>query len=111
MIRCLPTKRMPNDLYRIAYQQILPVYQAIVKASMLVDRSETFYRRLALTYPQEPSIHNSFMMTLDAKPYFNNKAMAMKIDSNARSQSPAPNTDNNQQTIPGSEYSGRRKES
>ena len=39
------------------------------------------------------------MMTIDAEPYFNGKAVAMKIDSHARSQSPAPNTDNHQQTI------------
>ena len=88
-------------LYRIAYQQILPVYQAIVKASVLTDGPKPSIEAGAnLSF--EPSMHNSFMMTLDAKPYFNNKAMAMKIDSNARSQSPAPNMDNVQQSIPDS---------
>ena len=88
-----------EHLYRIAYQQIFPVYQAIVKASILVDGPKPSIEA-GSTLSQEPSIHNSFMMTLDAKPYFNGKAVAMKIDSHARSQSPAPSTDNNQQTIP-----------
>lgn len=88
-----------EHLYRIAYQQIFPVYQAIVKASILVDGPKPSIEA-GSTLSQEPSIHNSFMMTLDAEPYFNGKAVAMKIDSHARSQSPAPNTDNNQQTTP-----------
>ena len=88
-----------EHLYRIAYQQIFPVYQAIVKASILVDGPKPSIEA-GSTLSQEPSIHNSFMMTIDAEPYFNGKAVAMKIDSHARSQSPAPSTDNNQQTIP-----------
>ena len=96
----LPTSEADAELlYRIAYQQILPVYQAIVKASILVDGPKPSIEA-GSTLSQEPSIHNSFMMTLDAEPYFNGKAVAMKIDSHARSQSPAPSTDNNQQTIP-----------
>ena len=96
----LPTSEVDAEhLYRIAYQQIFPVYQAIVKASILVDGPKPSIEA-GSTLSQEPSIHNSFMMTLDAKPYFNGKAVAMKIDSHARSQSPAPSTDNNQQTIP-----------
>ena len=95
----LPTSEADAEhLYRIAYQQIFPVYQAIVKASILVDGPKPSIEA-GSTLSQEPSIHNSFMMTLDAEPYFNGKAVAMKIDSHARSQSPAPNTDNNQQTI------------
>lgn len=96
----LPTSEADAEhLYRIAYQQILPVYQVIVKASILVDGPKPSIEA-GSTLSQEPSIHNSFMMTLDAEPYFNGKAVAMKIDSHARSQSPAPSTDNNQQTIP-----------
>ena len=96
----LPTSEADAEhLYRIAYQQIFPVYQAIVKASILVDGPKPSIEA-GSTLSQEPSIHNSFMMTLDAEPYFNSKAVAMKIDSHARSQSPAPNTDDNQQTIP-----------
>lgn len=96
----LPTSETDAEhLYRIAYQQIFPVYQAIVKASILVDGPKPSIEA-GSTLSQEPSIHNSFMMTIDAEPYFNGKAVAMKIDSHARSQSPAPNTDNNQQTIP-----------
>lgn len=96
----LPTSEADAEhLYRIAYQQIFPIYQAIVKASILVDGPKPSIEA-GSTLSQEPSIHNSFMMTLDAEPYFNGKAVAMKIDSHARSQSPAPNTDNCQQTIP-----------
>ncbi|MFW5622669.1 MAG: VapE domain-containing protein [Segatella copri] len=96
----LPTSEADAEhLYRIAYQQIFPVYQAIVKASILVDGPKPSIEA-GSSLSQEPSIHNSFMMTLDAEPYFNGKAVAMKIDSHARSQSPAPNTDNCQQTIP-----------
>lgn len=96
----LPTSEADAEhLYRIAYQQIFPVYQAIVKASILVDGPKPSIEA-GSTLSQEPSIHNSFMMTIDAEPYFNSKAVAMKIDSHTRSQSPAPSTDNNQQTIP-----------
>lgn len=96
----LPTSEADAEhLYRIAYQQIFPVYQAIVKASILVDGPKPSIEA-GSTLSQEPSIHNSFMMTIDAEPYFNGKAVAMKIDSHARFQSPAPNTDNHQQTIP-----------
>ena len=87
-----------EHLYRIAYQQIFPVYQAIVKASILVDGPKPSIEA-GSTLSQEPSIHNSFMMTLDAEPYFNSKAVAMKIDSHARSQNLTPNTGNNQQMI------------
>ena len=99
----LPTDETDAErLYRIAYQQILPVYLAIAKASVLTDGPKPSIEAVSnLSF--EPSMHNSFMMTLDAKPYFNNKAMAMKIDNNARSQSPAPNMDNVQQSIPGSD--------
>ena len=96
----LPTSEADAEhLYRIAYQQIFPVYQAIVKASILVDGPKPSIEAGSIL-SQEPSIHNSFMMTLDAEPYFNGKAVAMKIDSHTRSQSPAPSTDNNQQTTP-----------
>ncbi len=96
----LPTSEADAEhLYRIAYQQIFPVYQAIVKASILVDGPKPSIEA-GSTLSQEPSIHNSFMMTIDAEPYFNGKAVAMKIDSHARSQSPAPSMDNHQQTIP-----------
>ena len=96
----LPTSEADAEhLYRIAYQQIFPVYQAIVKASILVDGPKPSIEA-GSTLSQEPSIHNSFMMTLDAAPYFNSKAVAMKIDSHTRSQIPAPSTDNNQQTTP-----------
>ena len=99
----LPTSEADAEhLYRIAYQQIFPVYQAIVKASILVDGPKPSIEA-GSTLSQEPSIHNSFMMTLDAKPYFNSKAVAMKIDSHARSQNLTSSTGNNQQMIADSE--------
>ena len=95
----LPTSEADAEhLYRIAYQQIFPVYQAIVKASILVDGPKPSIEA-GSTLSQEPSIHNSFMMTLDAESYFNSKAVAMKIDSHARSLNLTPNTGNNQQMI------------
>ena len=99
----LPTSEADAEhLYRIAYQQIFPVYQAIVKASILVDGPKPSIEA-GSTLSQEPSIHNSFMMTLDAKPYFNSKAVAMKIDSHARSQNLTSSTGNNQQMLADSE--------
>ena len=99
----LPTSETDAEhLYRIAYQQIFPVYQAIVKASILVDGPKPSIEA-GSTLSQEPSIHNSFMMTLDAEPYFNSKAVAMKIDSHARSQNLTPSTGNNQQMLADSE--------
>ena len=95
----LPTSEADAEhLYRIAYQQIFPVYQAIVKAAILVDGPKPSIEA-GSTLSQEPSIHNSFMMTLDAEPYFNSKAVAMKIDSHARSQNLTPSTGNNQQMM------------
>ena len=95
----LPTSEADAEhLYRIAYQQIFPVYQAIIKASILVDGPKPSIEA-GSTLSQEPSIHNSFMMTLDAEPYFNSKAVAMKIDSHVRSQNLTPSTGNNQQMI------------
>ena len=95
----LPTSEADAEhLYSIAYQQIFSVYQAIVKASILVDGPKPSIEA-GSTLSQEPSIHNSFMMTLDAEPYFNSKAVAMKIDSHARSQNLTPNTGNNQQIL------------
>lgn len=95
-------------LYRIAYQQILPVYQAIAKASVLTDGPKPSIEA-GSNLSFEPSMHNSFMMTLDAKPYFNNKAVAMKIDSNMHPQNQAFNTEDNQQMNPGSDTSEEEK--
>ena len=92
----LPTEEADAErLYRIAYQQILPVYQAIAKASILTDGPKPSIEA-GSNLSFEPSMHNSFMMTLDAKPYFNSKAVAIKIDSNMRPQNLASNTEDNQ---------------
>ena len=47
-------------LYRIAYQQILPVYQAIAKASVLTDGPKPSIEA-GSNLSFEPSMHNSFM--------------------------------------------------
>ena len=105
----LPTDETDAErLYRIAYQQILPVYQAIAKASVLTDGPKPSIEA-GSNLSFEPSMHNSFMMTLDAKPYFNSKAVAMKIDSNMRPENQAFNTEDNQQMIPGSDTSEEEK--
>jgi len=76
---------LPSDeteaaqLYRIAYQQIHPIYQAVVKASLKIGGPRAGIEASPVL-TDEPSLHNSFMMTLDAHPYYNNKAVAMRID-------------------------------
>ena len=55
-------------LYRIAYQQILPIYQAVIHPSQ------------AQIAPVAPSLRNNFFLTLDAEPYYNAKAVALKVD-------------------------------
>ena len=55
-------------LYRIAYRQILPIYQAVISLSQAQIASVS------------PSLRNNFFLTLDANPYFNAKAVALKVD-------------------------------
>ena len=74
-----------EQLYRIAYQQIHPIYQAVAKASLTIDGPKASIETSS-ALSDEPSMHNSFLMTLDAQPYYNAKAVAMKVDSHVRSQ-------------------------
>ena len=74
-----------EQLYRIAYQQIHPIYQAVAKASLTIDGPKASIETSS-ALSDEPSMHNSFLMTLDAHPYYNAKAVAMKVDSHVRSQ-------------------------
>ena len=67
-------------LYHTAYRQIAPIYQAMVKASLKTGGPRASIEASA-TLADEPSLHNSFMMTLDDSPYYNAGAVAMKIDS------------------------------
>lgn len=77
----LPTSEPEAEqLYRIAYQQIHPIYQAVVKASLTIG-AQVASVEASSAMSNEPSLHNSFMMTLDAHPYYNAKAVAMRIDS------------------------------
>ena len=82
----LPTSEPEAEqLYRIAYQQIHPIYQAVAKALLKIGGPKASIE-VSSALSDEPSLHNSFMMTLDAHPYFNAKAVAMKVNSHVRSQ-------------------------
>lgn len=72
-----------EQLYRIAYRQIRPVYQAVVKARLQVG-GPTPVNESSDAQTVEPSLHNSFMMTVDANPYYNDRAVAITVDSNGR---------------------------
>ncbi len=74
-----------EQLYRIAYQQIHPIYQAVAKASLTISGPKASIE-LSPALSDRPSMHNSFLMTLDAHPYYNAKAVAMRITTNVRSQ-------------------------
>ena len=66
---CLPADEAEAEaLYRIAYQQILPIYQAVISPSQAQIATVT------------PSLRNNFFLTLDTNPYFNAKAVALKVD-------------------------------
>ena len=82
----LPTSEPEAEqLYRIAYQQIHPIYQAVAKASFKIGGPRASIEASS-ALSDEPSLHNSFMMTMDTHPYFNAKAVAMKVNSHVRSQ-------------------------
>ncbi len=83
----LPTSEPEAEqLYRLAYQQIHPIYQAVTKASLKIGGPRAAIEAAA-SLSDEPSLHNSFMMTLDTHPYFNDKAVAMRIDTHAMTMS------------------------
>ena len=74
-----------EQLYRIAYQQIRPIYQAVAKARLQVDGPKPSIEPSAVQVT-EPSLHDSFMMTVDAHPYYNAKAVPIKIDGHVPTQ-------------------------
>lgn len=51
--------------YRIAHQRIPPIYRAVVNVPLRGG---------------EPSLFDSFLMTVDAEPYYNPDAVALRID-------------------------------
>lgn len=51
--------------YRIAHQRILPIYRAVVNVPLRGG---------------EPSLFDSFLMTVDAEPYYKPDAVALRID-------------------------------
>lgn len=72
----IPTKEADAELlYQSAYEQVKTLYQSLVHATIK---------------PEKPSLESNFMLTLDASPYYNNKAVAMRIASNQFAVATAP---------------------
>ena len=72
----IPTKEADADLlYQSAYEQVKTLYQSQVQAAIK---------------PEKPSLASNFMLTLDASPYYNSKAVAMRIASNQFAVATAP---------------------
>ena len=87
LVRYAPKEgKLPHDeadaeqLYRAAYQQVRPVYQSIVKASLFVEESKSAAPSSIYRDAPEPSLRNRFLLTLDAHPYYQPKAVPMQID-------------------------------
>ncbi len=59
------TERDAELLYQAAYRQIMPIYRTLANA----DIEGT-----------PPSLHNSFLMTIDATPYYNSKAAPIRVN-------------------------------
>ena len=58
-------------LYAIAYREVIPIYQSIIKARLRQS---------------ELGMKDHFLMTLDASPYFNPDAIPLKINLHVRKQ-------------------------
>ena len=72
----IPTKEADADLlYQSAYEQAKTLYQSQVQAAIK---------------PEKPSLASNFMLTLDASPYYNSKAVAMRISQNMKKVASAP---------------------
>ena len=72
----IPTKEADADLlYQSAYEQVKTLYQSQVQAAIK---------------PEKPSLASNFMLTLDASPYYNSKAVAMRISQNMKKVTSAP---------------------
>ena len=72
----IPTKEADADLlYQSAYEQVKTLYQSQVQAAIK---------------PEKPSLASNFMLTLDASPYYNSKAVAMRISQNMKKVASAP---------------------
>ena len=88
------TELEAEQFYQIAYQKIYPVYQAVVKATL--DVEEWKLSPLAVGSSGQPSLRNSFLMTLDAQPYYHAEAVAMRVDGKARTQGLASDAEEEQ---------------
>lgn len=72
----IPTKEADADLlYQSAYEQVKTLYQSQVQAAIK---------------PEKPSLASNFMLTLDDSPYYNSKAVAMRISQNMKRVASAP---------------------
>lgn len=65
------TMEAAEQLYAIAYREVIPLYQAIIKARLRQS---------------ELGMRDHFLMTLDASPYFNPEAIPLKISLHVRKQ-------------------------
>ena len=85
---------LPSDeaeaelLYRAAYQQVSPVYLAIVKGLLFVEESKSSAPSSIFRDAAKPSLHNCFLLTLDAHPYYNAQAVPMQVDAHAQVKEP-----------------------
>ena len=59
------TETDAEQLYRTACSQVLPIYQVVAKAPILSEKS---------------SLRDNFLLTLDAKPYYNIEAVPIRVD-------------------------------
>ena len=72
----IPTKEADAELlYQSAYEQVKTLYQSQVQAAIK---------------PEKPSLSSNFMLTLDASPYYNSKAVAIRISQNMKKVASAP---------------------
>lgn len=72
----IPTKEADAELlYQSAYEQVKTLYQSQVQAAIK---------------PEKSSLASNFMLTLDASPYYNSKAVAMRISQNMKKVASAP---------------------
>ena len=98
MDNSLPSTEVEAEqLYRIAYLNICPVYQAVVKTSMGVEKCNLLASSSLSSV--QPSMRNSFLMTLDAHPYYHAEAVAMRVDTRLRTQDLQPKSISEQDDI------------
>ena len=77
-----------EQLYVAAYHQVSPVYRTLVKGSLFVEETKSAAPASIFRDAPKPSIHNCFLFTLDAHPYYHPQATPMRVDPCAKLQEP-----------------------